>query len=252
MKMRNLVLGLCFLAIGIAQGPLNDRIIVTLPYPVNVNGTTLQPGEYEIRQHDSVAGGSRIVHFYSDKGMKFQTTAMGIPALDNKTPEETSLILNHIDSDYYLNKIWVQGKNYGYEFPIPERVRLREKERNGSASIVGRYEASTAIAESKETIESESKSVTVESTETKTEIAQAAPPPVVEIQTAPAPVVVEQAQAQPEPAPAPAVTTTTTTTEYADRSSEPAMPATAGNWLSLLLGGGLMTSAGVALRRFRF
>ena len=95
MNIRNSLLTLGFLAVslGIAQGPLYDRIIVTVPYPMNVNGTLLQAGDYEIRQHQSAAGGSRILHFYSDGGMKLETTAMAIPTLDNKTPEETKLIL---------------------------------------------------------------------------------------------------------------------------------------------------------------
>src|SRR5438874_3157540 len=90
-----LALGLVAGSMAFAQGPMYDRIIVNLPYPVSVNGTVLQPGDYEIRQHESAAGGSRIVHFYSDNGMKFETTAMAIPALDNRTPEETKLVLDH-------------------------------------------------------------------------------------------------------------------------------------------------------------
>ena len=61
--------------------------------------------------------------------------ATAIPALDNRTPSETKLVLDHYGSDYYLNKIWVQGKDYGYEFPIPDSVRLREKERNAASSV---------------------------------------------------------------------------------------------------------------------
>jgi hypothetical protein len=248
MNIRNFLLTIGFLtaSLGIAQGPLYDRIIVTVPYPMNVNGTLLQAGDYEIRQHESAAGGSRILHFYTDKGMKLETTAMAIPALDNKTPEETKLVLDHIGSDYYLNKIWVQGKDYGYEFPIPQSVRLREKELTASASVVGRYESASSTASSTQT-----STTTTERTE-KTEVAEAAPAPapepapapaVVEAAPAPAPVPAEEAQA-PAPAPAPE-----RVEMAADRPS--AMPATAGNWMNLLLGGGLLSSAGLALRRFR-
>jgi len=245
MKMRNIVLSLGLLAVGfgIAQGPLYDRIIVNLPYPVTVNGTVLQPGEYEIRQHESIAGGSRIVHFYTDQGMKFETTAMGIPALENRTQEETRLILDHIGQDYYLSKIWVQGRDYGYEFPIPESVRLREKEANVSASIVGRYEPAAAPPAVAETQTTQTQTTT---TETRTEIAQSAPPPAPPVVAEPAPAPVEQIQ----PAPAPAPQAATPAPEYADRATD-TMPATAGNWLSLLLGGGLVTSFGLVVRRIR-
>jgi len=252
MKMRNLVLtlGILTASIGISQGPLYDKIIVNMPYPMTVNETVLPAGDYEIRQHQSAAGGSRILHFFSDGGMKLETTAMAIPALDNKTPEETTLVLEHIGPDYYLNKVWVQGKNYGYEFPIPESVRLREKERT---SVTARYETAPAVAKSETTT-----TTTLERETTRTETAQTTtPPPVVEVQ--PAPVVevqpapappVEVAQNRPfaetapvEPAPAARI-------ESADRGTR-TMPATAGNWLNLLLGGGLLTGSGLALRRFR-
>src|SRR5205823_4827572 len=143
----------------------------------------LQPGDYEIRQHESTAGGSRIVHFFKDGGMKLETTAMAIPTLDNRTPEETKLVLDRFGSDYYLNKIWVQGKDYGYEFPIPDNVRMRETERTTAASITGTYQAPTTTTET-----AQSTTTTTETTET----AQATPPP----EPAPAP-----AEAAPAPAP---------------------------------------------------
>jgi hypothetical protein len=252
MNTRNLLLTVGFLAasIGIAQGPLYDRIIVTMPYPMNVNGTVLQPGDYEIRQHQSAAGGSRILHFYSDGGMKLETTAMAIPALDNKTPEETKLVLDHIGSDYYLNKVWVQGKDYGYEFPIPDEVRRRETERTAS-SVVARYEPSLS---SETSTTSQTTTTTSEQTE-RTEVAQAAPAPEpapapVEAAPAPAPEPAPAPQAEAQPAPAPALEGSARTEMAADRPS-PDMPATAGNWMNLLLGGGLLSSAGLALRRFR-
>jgi len=86
---------------------------------------------------------------------------MGIPALDNRTPEHTKVVLNHIGEGYYLNKIWVQGKDYGYEFPIPENVRMRERELNAKA-------ATSVVAQT---------STETKQTEERTEIAQAAPPP---------------------------------------------------------------------------
>jgi hypothetical protein len=240
MNIRNIVLTFGFLtaSVGIAQGPLYDRVTVTLPYPVSVNGTVLQPGDYEIRQHESTAGGSRIVHFFKDGGMKLETTAMAIPTLDNRTPDETKLVLDRFGSDYYLNKIWVQGKDYGYEFPIPDSVRMRENERSTAASLTGTYQAAPATTETQ----------TTTTTTERTETAQVTPPPEpapapAEAAPAPAP----QAEVTPAPAPAPE---TTPAPMAADRPAQ-TMPATAGDWLNLLLGGGLLASSGLALRRFR-
>jgi len=235
-----LTLGLMAASIGIAQGPLYDRVMVTLPYPVTVNGTVLQPGDYEIRQHEST-GDTRIMHFFRDGGMKLETTAMAIPALENRTQEHTKLVLDRFGSDYYLNKIWVQGKDYGYEFPIPDSVRLREKELT-SANVNATYQAAP-VTTTTETAQS-----TTTTTE-RTETAQATPPPAPEPTPAPveaAPTPAPRAEAAPAPAPEP--TPERAAPMAADR---PAMPETAGNWLSLLLGGGLLTSSGLALRRFR-
>jgi hypothetical protein len=244
--MRNLVLALGFVtaSIGIAQGPLYDRITVNLPYSVNVNGTALQPGDYEIRQHESTGGGSRVVHFFTDRGLQLETTAMAIPALDNRTPRETKLVIERFGSDYHLNKIWVQGKDYGYEFPLPDNVRMREQEVSAPVSVSAVYQGPAE----------------------RTEIAQAAPAPAPEPEPAPAPVaepapapVAEPAPAPvaepvpapaPEPAPAPAAEAAPAPAP-AQESADRTMPETAGNWMNLLLGGGLLASSGLALRRFR-
>jgi hypothetical protein len=227
MKLGNLVVSLGFFALSaMAQGPLYDKVMVNLPYAVTVNGTVLQPGEYVIRQHEDQAG-SRVLHFFNDGGMKLETTAMAIPTLDNRTPEHTKLILDHVGDNYYLHKIWVQGKDYGYEFPLPRDIRQREMERNAPATVVAQstteQRTETAVAQN-ETVKEEP----------RTEIAQAAPTP------APAP------EPTPEPAPAPVVR------EQAEQApAEPTMPHTATNWFSLAIGGALLAASGLALRQAR-
>jgi hypothetical protein len=234
--MRNLLfsLGLLTASALMAQGPMYDKVEVNLPYPVTINNTTLQPGDYVIRQHDSAAGGSRVLHFFSDQGMKLETTAMAIPALDNRTPKETKLILDHIGNDYYLNKIWIQGKDYGYEFPIPSDIRMRERERNAPATVVAKYEPpaapTTTVAETT-------------TTQTTTEAATTPPP-----EPAPAPPVeIAQNRPEPTPEPAPQAVTPAPAPQYADQPAE--MPHTSANWLNMLLGGGLLAFSGFALRR---
>jgi len=231
MKSCNLVFGLGFFALSaLAQGPMYDKVTVNLPYAVTVNGTVLQPGEYVIRQHEDPAG-SRVLHFFVDGGMKLETTAMAIPTLDNRTPEHTKLILDHVGDNYYLHKIWVQGKDYGYEFPLPREIRQREMERNAPATVV----AQTTEQKTESTV---AQNETAKE-ETRTEIAQAAPAPAPAPEPtpapAPAPEVREQAEQAPAPAPAP----------------EPTMPHTATNWFSLAIGGGLLAASGLALRQAR-
>jgi len=234
MRLRRLGLGFSFLMLStlLTYGELYDRVLVNVPYPITVNHTVLQPGEYEIRQHDDMGGGSRVLHFFSDHGMKLETTAMAIPALDNRTPEKTELVLDHFGNDYYLNKIWVQGKDYGYEFPLPPEVRMREKEQKAPATVVAQYTPPPAPAQTHTAVaETEN--------ETKTETAQVTPPP-------PPPAEPEAATPGPDTTEAPAPR------QQADqRPAAPAMPSTAANWVGMLLGGALVCGSGFALRRVR-
>jgi hypothetical protein len=229
MKLSRLVGSLGVFALSaLAQGPMYDKVTVNLPYAVTINGTVLQPGEYVIRQHEDPAG-SRVLHFFTDEGMKLETTAMAIPTLDNRTPEHTKLILDHVGDNYYLHKIWVQGKNYGYEFPLPRDIRRREMEVNAPATVVAQTteQKSEATVAQTETVKEETKA------EANTEIAQATPAPAPEPTPESAPVVREQADQAPAPAP------------------EPTMPHTAGNWLGLAVGGSLLAASGLALRQAR-
>jgi len=122
-----------------AQGPMYDRVNVNLPYTVTVGDRTLQPGDYVIQQLRDQGGGSRVLLIYSDSGMKFETSAMTIPALDQNTPENTKVVLHHFGNDYYFDKVWIQGKDYGYEFPVPDSVKARERERMQPISVAATY-----------------------------------------------------------------------------------------------------------------
>jgi LPXTG-motif cell wall-anchored protein len=126
-----------------AQGPLYDTVNVTFPYTVTIGERTLQPGDYIIRQLPS-AGDSPVLLIYSDGGMKFETSAMTIPTLDNRTPSDTTVVLHRYGNDYYFDKIWIQGKNYGYEFPLPDAVKARSRERAEPVSMAAKYEAAPA------------------------------------------------------------------------------------------------------------
>ena len=116
-----------------------DRVNVNLPYTVTIGDRTLQPGDYVIQQLRDQGGGSRVLLIYSDNGMKFETSAMTIPALDQNTPENTKVILHHFGNDYYFDKVWIQGKDYGYEFPVPDSVKARERERMQPVSVAATY-----------------------------------------------------------------------------------------------------------------
>ena len=204
-----------------AQGPMYDKVIVDLPYRVTINNTMLEPGHYVIRQLDDPGGGSRVLQIFSNDGMKLRTSTLTIPTLDNNTPENTKVILHHFGSDYYFDKIWIQGKNYGYEFPLPNAVKSRMREQSEPYTVAATYEQTRKQEE-------------------PAQVAQAAPPP-----PAPAPAPAPQqpqevAQNAPPPAPAPAP---------APPPAPERMPTTSVGWLTLMISGGLLSAAGLLLRR---
>ena len=272
MNVRNIAVTATALIVGMAgtfvavraQGPLYDKVIVDLPYTVSVRGTTLQPGHYEIRQLAS-ADNSRVLQIFSNDGMKLETSVMTIPALDNNTPEKTTVILHHFGNDYYFDKVWIQGKNYGYEFPVPDEVKARERERMAPVNVAATYESSpadsTTTATTKETTTTESattgKSTSPESATTANST------------TAQSATNNEQTTTA---AQQPSTATQSETTVQSDRSeliarnqansaadssstdsgsANRSMPGTAANWLTMLLSGGLLSGAGLTLRSWK-
>jgi hypothetical protein len=229
-----------------AQGPLYDRVNVNLPYSVTIGEKTLPPGDYVIQQLRDNGGGSRVLLIYSDNGMKFETSAMTIPALDQNTPENTKIVLHHFGNDYYFDKVWIQGKDYGYEFPIPDSVKSRQRERMEPVSVAATYS-------------------TTQSAETNTATtAPATPAPTTTTATT-------TAQSQPETTQTPATTTSTMTAQAQPTTTAPVtaapqttmapateqntanreMPNTSAGWLMTLLSGGALSGAGLMLRRKR-
>jgi hypothetical protein len=268
-----------------AQGPLYDRVNVNLPYSVTVGDRTLQPGDYVIQQLRDQSGSSRVLLIYSDNGMKFETSAMTIPALDQNTPENTRVILHHFGNDYYFDKIWIQGKDYGYEFPVPDSVKARQNERMEPVSVAATYsttqqtdtttntatagQAATSAATNGQTTTSAAtngqtttsaatnKQTTTPATTTGTMTAQNQSTRQSATTNAGTMTVQNQTTTQPTTVPS-----TTTNQNTMARSTMPAstdvgttgsanrsMPNTSAGWLMMLLSGGALSSAGYALRK---
>jgi LPXTG-motif cell wall-anchored protein len=228
MKTRNFAFAASTLALalatlvtpGRAQGPLYDMVYVNLPYTVTIGDKVLQPGDYVIKELPS-QDKSRVLLIYGNNGMTFETSSMTIPAYKVETPDSTTVVLHHFANDYYFDRIWIQGKNYGYEFPLPNSVKQREKEALAPVSVAARYQTAPAPQPT----------AAAPPPEPQPEVAQAAPPPAPE--------------AAPEPAPAPAPEVIPAPT--ANRE----LPATSANWLLMLLSGGSLSGLGLMLRRKR-
>jgi hypothetical protein len=268
-----LALGLASWTPSKAQGPLYDRVNVNLPYSVTIGDRTLQPGDYVIQQLRDLGGGSRVLLIYSNNGMKFETSAMTIPALENRTPEDTKVMLHHFGNDYYFDKIWIQGKDYGYEFPLPDAVKSRERERAQPVSVAANYSTtqqtettttSTATASAATTPQTPTSAATsgqttlgqhAEANQSATQ-SPATTPMTAQSQTTTAPATT-QSQATMQPATTQSqATMQPSTPAAADRdatvgSADRAMPDTAAGWLMMLLSGSALSGAGLALRRRR-
>jgi hypothetical protein len=231
------VLGLgLWLTPGQAQGPMYDRVDVNLPYAVTLGDTTLQPGDYTIKELPS-QNKERVLLIYSDKGVKHEATVMTIPAYQNQTPDDTKVVLHHYGPDYYFDKIWVTGKNYGYEFPVPDSVKARQREREQPVSVAASYQApptQTAAAPAP---------APAPVPEPRPQVAENTPPAA----AAPAPAPPENQVAQNTPPPAPA-------DNSANRDATPAadnktLPSTSAGWVMMLLGGGGLSGVGYFLRK---
>jgi hypothetical protein len=121
----------CLLAAGIlfpGQAIGYDQITVKFPGKVKIQERVLEPGEYVIRQMSATGGPRDVLGIYKDGGLRLETIVLTIPAMQTQTPESTKVVFHRIGTDHYFDKIWIQGKNYGYEFPLPERLRSRLKE----------------------------------------------------------------------------------------------------------------------------
>ena len=248
MTIRNFVpAAAAFLVLGVAgwmtpdasAQTMWDQVKVHLPYSVTVGNKTMPPGDYKIQQLESPSGDSPVLLIYTDNGMKFETSAMTIHTLDPNTPEKTDVTLHHIGDNYYLDKIWIAGKNYGYEIPLPKSVRERATEAAAVSVPATNTQTDTAATES-----------STSTTETTTQPAVAPPPP-----PPPPPTPAEQPEASATPTPTPQQPVETAENEgSANREKQPeppAMPKTSAGWLLMLLSGGTLSGAGMMLRRKR-
>jgi hypothetical protein len=207
-----------FVTTGRAQGPLYDTVTVNLPYTVQIGDKTLQPGDYVIKELPS-QDKSRVLLIYGDGGRTFETSSMTIPTYRVETPDQTTISLHHIANNYYFDKVIIQGKNFGYEFPLPNSVKQREKEVQAPITVAANYQAQPAPPPQQQT---------EVVTQQQTEVAQSQPAPQPEPQPAP-----EAAPPAPQPAP------------EANRE----LPTTSLDWLTMLLSGGMLSGAGLLLRR---
>jgi hypothetical protein len=263
MKIGNYTIAASALALGLAtlitpsnvQGqPLFDKVNVNLPYSVTIGNTTLQPGNYVIQQLNSFSGDSKVLLIYGDNGMKFETSALTIPALENQTQPSTRVLLHHFGNDYYFDKVWIQGKDYGYEFPLPDSVKARQKEQMQAVSVPAQYSTVPASQATTASVTTGAATTAKATTPPATTQSQTMPPASAQQQTTTQPVTTQPAttaQSTAAQSTTPQSTMPPETTQNTANREAPAMPHTSAGWLMMLLSGGALSGMGMSLRRKR-
>jgi hypothetical protein len=109
-----LTAGVCLATVvGFAQ--MSDMVKVTLPQGVMVGTVKLPAGVYTIRDLADEGSSSSVLQIRSDKGTMVVAEVMRISESDNKRADRTEVILRREGGKYQIDKIWLEGRDHGYE-----------------------------------------------------------------------------------------------------------------------------------------
>jgi hypothetical protein len=116
-----------------------DQVTVNLPQRVTVGTRVLQPGEYRIRQVSDTQVEVTGTAPGSDSARVAVAVTVIVTTFNDPSPQ-TQVTLHRFGDDYYFDKMWLQGKGYGYLFTLPEGIQARERELRPSVTLTGRFE----------------------------------------------------------------------------------------------------------------
>jgi hypothetical protein len=213
--------------LAFGQGPLNDKVVIDFANPVHISDQVIPAGHYELRQLSSSGAAARVMLIDSNGGTRYEGAAITVPMLNNNTPNDTRAVVQRVGQNYYLDKIWIAGKDYGYQFEIPSDVKSRMKEVSQPLTVNMRF-SSPQIAEAPQPGPRPAPVAAAPPPEPRPAPA-AAPPPREE------PREVAQA-APPQPPPAP--------------EQPKSLPSTASNWAMLASLGVFSCAAAAVFRKF--
>ena len=109
-----LAAGLCLTAmLGSAQ--MIDIVKVTLPRGAMVGAATLPAGDYTIRELTEEGNSSLVLQIRSATGSAVAAWAMRISEPNNRATDQTQVVLRRDGDKYQVDKIWLRGRDYGYE-----------------------------------------------------------------------------------------------------------------------------------------
>jgi hypothetical protein len=98
-----------------ATAQMVDIVKVTLPHGATVGTITLPAGEYTIRDLTDGGSSSSVLQILPEKGKGVTAVVMRISEPNNKRADHTQVVLQHSGDTYQMDKIWLEGRDYGYE-----------------------------------------------------------------------------------------------------------------------------------------
>ncbi len=117
----------------------HDKVVVTFPYPVHVEGEVLPPGQYRIVEENEPTGTPSLI-VEGQQGYMLKTVALTparkIPTNSKAASSETQVMLWKLGNDYYLNKVWMKGRTVGWEVQLPGDVNSQQGK---SVEVSGTY-----------------------------------------------------------------------------------------------------------------
>ena len=119
-----------------AQTQTQKIVKVTLTQPVVIGDETLQPGEYTFKEVSP-----KLVQVLGDNDkMRAEAAVLTIDTEGKQPSKDTKLVLYKFpgSENFYIDKMWIQGLNTGFEFPVPDKFKDLKRERE--ESIAGKYE----------------------------------------------------------------------------------------------------------------
>jgi hypothetical protein len=207
--------GALLMASASAQERAYDKVVVDLPANTWVGGEKLAAGKYEMRQLPSPGDASNVILVNEKSNREYAASAISERALKNIPVEKTEVTLQRVGTEYYLDHIWIAGRDFGYKFVIPAEVKQHIEELQQPLTLSATYSTPPPV------------------------VAQAAPPPPAPApppQAAPPPPAPQQPAPQAAPAPPPPA---------------PELPRTASDWPLVLTGALVCLAIGLTMRMLR-
>jgi hypothetical protein len=102
---------------------ISDVTQIYLAHTVSIGHTVLPRGNYTIEKMDIAGGDSPVLMFRDETGRKLNVSARVAPIVENRTQPATRVLFYRDGSKFYLDKIWVAGWSYGFQFDNPGRAK---------------------------------------------------------------------------------------------------------------------------------